>query len=174
MVRFRPKAASHHSHAVHPMQVKIVDFPETKVAVAEHRGPPEFEYEVSRKLIGWRIQNGVPLGASQTFGIHYTDPSSVTPEDHRVDFCVSYDRAVEGNPQNIVSKAIPANKCALARHLGSRSHNTAALYLFRDWLPNSGFTVADFPVFFHYVNVGPDVHEADMITDVYLPIRDAV
>jgi len=29
----------------------------------------------------------------------------------------------------------------------------------------------DFPVFFHYVNVGPDVPEHEMITDVYLPLR---
>ncbi len=89
-----------------------------------------------------------------------------------MDFCVSYDLAVEANHQNIIGKTIPANRCALARHLGSRSHNTAALYLIRDWLPQSGFHVADFPMFFHYVNVGPNVREAEMITDVYLPIRD--
>ena len=40
------------------MQVSIVEFPETRVAVAEHRGPPELEYETSKKLIEWRIQNG--------------------------------------------------------------------------------------------------------------------
>jgi AraC family transcriptional regulator len=29
----------------------------------------------------------------------------------------------------------------------------------------------DFPVFFHHVNVGPNVAEYQMITDVYLPLR---
>ena len=168
----RPFADFHCSSPGHSVQVKIVDFPETKVAVAEHRGAPELEYETSKKLINWRIQNGVPPGSHQTFGVHYTDPSVIAPEKHRVDFCVSYERAVGANPHNISSKTIPANRCALARHLGSRSHNAAALYLFRDWLPKSGFIAADFPIFFHYVNVGPDVREADMITDVYLPILD--
>ena len=154
------------------MQVEIVEFPETKVAVAEHRGSPELEYETSKELINWRIQNGVSPGSHQTYGVHYTDPNSVAPDDHRVDFCVSYDRDVEANPQNIICKTIPANRCALVRYHGPRALNDAALYLYRDWLPNSGFTVADFPIFFHYVNVGPDVREADMMTDVYLPIRD--
>jgi len=30
---------------------------------------------------------------------------------------------------------------------------------------------ANFPIFFYYVNVGPKLREADMITDVYLPLR---
>jgi AraC family transcriptional regulator len=47
----------------------------------------------------------------------------------------------------------------------------AAEYLVFDWLPDSGEKMGDFPIFFHYVNVGPDVREADMITDVYLPLR---
>jgi len=43
--------------------------------------------------------------------------------------------------------------------------------LFTEWLPASGETLGDFPLFFHYVNVGPDVAEHEMITDVYLPLR---
>lgn len=35
----------------------------------------------------------------------------------------------------------------------------------------SGEALRDFPIFFHYVNVGLHVQEHDMITDVYLPLR---
>ena len=59
----------------------------------------------------------------------------------------------------------------MARHLGSRRFNAAAVYLYREWLPQSGESLGAFPIFFHYVNVGPDVREDDMITDVYLPLR---
>ncbi|MFT7549609.1 MAG: AraC family transcriptional regulator [Candidatus Azotimanducaceae bacterium] len=55
-------------------------------------------------------------------------------------------------------------------HLGSRENVTAARYLYEEWLASSGEQLADFPVFFHYVNVGPNVQEAEMITDVYLPL----
>ncbi len=152
------------------MDVKLVEFPETKVAVAEHRGPPALEYETSRRLIEWRIQNRLPPKDHATYGVHYTNPDLVAPEDHKVDFCVSYGGGVAQNPQNIIKKVIPANLCALARHHGSRARNFVALYLYNQWLPNSGHVIGDFPVIFHYVNVGPNVSEEEMITDVYLPI----
>jgi len=37
---------------------------------------------------------------------------------------------VERNSQGIVGKIIPANRCALARHVGPRSRNGAAIGLF--------------------------------------------
>lgn len=46
-----------------------------------------------------------------------------------------------------------------------------AEWLYREWLPRSGEQLRDYPVFFHYVNVGPDVKEQEMITDVYLPLK---
>ena len=153
------------------LEVRIVHFPETGVAVAEHRGPPELEYETAKKLIEWRIQHGLSPQNHRAYGVHYTDPHTVAPAEHRVDFCVSYDQPVMPNPSGIVSKIIPANRCALARHLGSRRYNSAAVYLYREWLPNSGESPGNFPIFFHYVNVGPNVQEHEMITDVYLTLK---
>jgi AraC family transcriptional regulator len=153
------------------MEVRIVEFPETRVAVAEHRGPPQLEYETSKKLIAWRIENRLSPANHKTYGVHYTDSYAVPPSEHRVDFCVTYDLEVQPNAYGIVNKVIPANRCALATHLGSRSHNAASVYLFREWLPKSGELLGDFPIFFHYVNVGPNVQEHEMITDVYLPLK---
>ncbi len=56
------------------------------------------------------------------------------------------------------------------RILAPRAYNAAAVYLYREWLPQSGELPGDFPIFFHYVNVGPDVQEHEMVTDVYLPL----
>ncbi len=152
------------------MEVRIVAFQETRVAVAEHRGPPALEYETSRRLIEWRIQHRLSPATHRTFGVHYTDPYTSAPADHRVDFCVTYDQPVQANFLGIVSKIIPACRCALATHFGSRAHNAAAVYLYREWLPQSGELPGDFPIFFHYVNVGPGVQEHEMVTDVYLPL----
>ena len=153
------------------MDVQIVTFPETKVAAVEHRGPPQREHETAQRLIAWRLRNGLPRDRHRSYGVHYTDPYTTPPADHRVDFCLSVDFDVPPNPEGVVTKIIPANRCALARHLGSRAHNAAAVFLHRDWLPQSGETLGDFPIFFHYVNVGPEVQEHEMITDVYLPLR---
>ena len=70
-----------------------------------------------------------------------------------------------------LEKTIPGHRCARARDIGSRSDNKAVVYLFEKWLPQSHEIPGDFPVFFHYVNVGPNVREEDMITDVYLPLK---
>jgi AraC family transcriptional regulator len=154
------------------MDVQIVVFPETKVAAVEHRGSPALEYETARKLIAWRQRNQLDRDRHRSYGVHYTDPYTTPPADHRVDFCLSVDFDVSPNTEGVVNKVIPGGRCALARHLGSRAHNAAAEFLYREWLPQSGETSGDFPIFFHYVNVGPDVKEPDMITDVYLPLRD--
>jgi len=105
------------------MDVQIVDFPETRVAAVEHRGPPEWEHRTAQRLIEWRRLNQLRPDRHRTYGVHYTNPYTTPPADHRVDFCVSvdFDR--------------------------------------------------DFPIFVHYVTVGPDVQEHEMITDVYLPLR---
>lgn len=153
------------------MEVRIVEFPETPVAVVEHRGAPALEHETSKKLIEWRIQHRLSPANHRTFGVHYTDPLSVAPAEHRVDFCVTYGQPVHPNPQGVTNKVIPANRCAVARHLGSRNHISAAVYLYREWLPSSGELPGDFPMFFHYVNVGPNIQEHEMITDVYLPLK---
>jgi len=153
------------------MQVEIIDFPETTVAAIEHKGPEHLTYKSSMKFIQWRQENGVRPDNGKTFGIHYTDPRNTFPEDYRMDICVSVNSPIRENPHGVINKVIPACRCAVTRHVGSRDNVTAAEYLVYEWLPDSGEMLGDFPIFFHYVNVGPDVREHEMITDVYLPLK---
>jgi AraC family transcriptional regulator len=153
------------------MQVEIVDFLETRIAAVEHRGSPATEHVTVRRLIDWRIANRLSPDRHRTFGIHYTDPRTTPAAEHRVDFAVEFAHEVPSNPYGVISKRIPRGRCAVARHHGSRENNTTAVWLFDVWLPRSGQALRDFPIFFHYVNVGPRVQEDEMLTDVYLPIR---
>jgi AraC family transcriptional regulator len=154
------------------MEVQIVTFPETKVAALEHRGPPALEYDTVRKLVAWKLENRLlDQSTYRSYGIHYTDPRTTPPSDHRVDFCLSFDKEVGSNSYGIRNIVIPRLRCAWARDVGSRSNNNAAVYLYETWLPQSGESLGEFPIFFHYVNVGPNVREAEMITDVYFPLK---
>jgi AraC family transcriptional regulator len=154
------------------MDVQIVLFPETKVVAVEHHGSPASEHDTARKLIAWRIENRLldPL-KHRSYGIHYTDPRITPPAEHRVDFCLSIEEEVGPNPYGVIAKVIPGLRCARARDVGSRSNNKAAVYLYEKWLPQSGESPGAFPIFFHYVNVGPDLREEEMITDVYLSLQ---
>jgi AraC family transcriptional regulator len=153
------------------MDVEIVMFPETKIAVVEHCGSPSLEHESVYKLIKWRKENKVPASAlHRSYGIHYNDPTKVLPSNYRVDLGVSIIDEVTENSYGVVAKVIPALRCAKLRHLGSRENVIAAKVLYEQWLPNSNEKLAKFPIFFHYVNVGPHISASEMITDVYLPI----
>jgi AraC family transcriptional regulator len=152
------------------LEVLFVDFPATKVAALEHRGSPLLEHATVRKFIEWRMAHRVHPERHRTYGIHYNDPRTTPAADYRMDICVAVESAVAPNPQGVVNKMIPGGRCAVARHLGSRENVAAAAYLYDVWLPKSGKALRDFPIFFHYVNVGPNVREDEMITDVYLPL----
>ena len=154
------------------MDVKIVRFPETRVAAIEHFGSPALEHDTVGKLVAWKIQNRLldPL-RYRHYGVHYTDPHKTVPSQHHVDFCLSFDEKIGQNPYGITNKLIPSGRCALVRDVGFRSNNKAAVYICETWLPQSGESLGDFPIFFHYVNVGPHVREEDTITDVYLRLK---
>ena len=154
------------------MDVQIVVFPETKVAAIEHFGSPALEHDTVRKLIAWKLEQRLldPL-KNRSYGVHYTDPRTTHPSKHHVDFCLSIEREVGQNFFGITDKVIPRSRCALARDVGSRHDNQAAAYLYEQWLPRSGESPGLFPIFFHYVNVGPHIPEEDLITDVYLPLK---
>jgi AraC family transcriptional regulator len=150
--------------------VEIVTFPETKVAALEHRGAADDIYNTTRRFIEWRRANAVSPTTSRTYGIHYTRRDA-PPEEYRMDICASIEIDVAPNTYGVVTKIIPALRCARMQHLGSRDYIACAEFLHREWLPNSGESAGDFPLIFHYVNVGPDVRDHDMITDVYLPLK---
>lgn len=154
------------------MQVDIVMFPETRVAGISHVGSPATEHDTTRKLIAWKIENRLLDQARyRSYGLHYTDPRTVAPGEHRVDFCLSHEDPVAPNAHGIVDMVIPAMRCARARDIGSRLDNQAARYLYDVWLPASGEQLSGQPLVFHYVNVGPSVQPHEAITDVYLPLK---
>lgn len=154
------------------MDVRIVTFPETQVASITHAGSPETEHTTVRKLVAWKLDNRLidPV-KNRSYGLHYTDPRVVEPEDHRVDFCLSVDGDVADNSHGIERKTIPRMRCAYARDIGSRLNNQAAAYLYDTWLPSSGEELSGYPLIFHYVNVGPNVKDEDAVTDVYMPLK---
>jgi AraC family transcriptional regulator len=151
------------------VQVRIVTFPQTRVAFITHDGPSDKENEIALKLVAWKRENGLTDQFKyRQYGLHY--PAGAASGSSRVDFCLSIDRDVGANAYGIKEKTIPALRCALARDIGSRMNNRAAPYLVQEWLPTSGERRSDFPLIFHYVNVGPNVKDEDAITDVYMPL----
>lgn len=155
------------------MDVKIIDFNETKVALVEHHGPKELVLDTAAKLIAWRKETGLsPVKTSKTFGIPRNDPNNVSPEDFRFDICGSIEGDVPENSYGVKIGTIPGGRCAVIRIKGSHSQIDENIYaLYRDWLPQSGEECRDFPCYFQYINLIHDVDECDLLTDIFLPLE---
>ena len=151
--------------------VRIVDFPETPVALLEHRGDPARIGDTIRSFIAWRRANGLSPGRSRTFNFLHTDPETVPADDYRIDIACEA-RSVEANAAGVQARAIPAGRCAVVRLTGSSDAlRPAASFLYADWLPRSGEDLRDFPMFAERVRFFPDVPESAAITDIFLPLR---
>jgi len=155
------------------MNVDVVVFPETKVAVLEHKGSPDLINESVAKFIEWRKQSGLsPVGTSDSFGIVYNNPNTVAPEEFCFDLCGSVSEEVPENVWGVSNKTISGGRCVKIRHLGSRDDIEKPIcHLYGQWLPESGEELRDAPLFFHYINLFPEVDEHALITDIYLPIK---
>lgn len=155
------------------MDVKIIEFAKTKVAVLEHHGAPEQVNDSVMLFIEWRKTSGLsPVKTNRSFGLVYCDPDTTPAEEFRFDLCAEVSELVPENPQGVTSGVIPAGRCAVLRHLGSHDRLAESIYpLYREWLPDSGEEVRDFPLFFHYLNLFPEVAEHELVTDIYLPLK---
>jgi AraC family transcriptional regulator len=68
------------------MEVNIIAFEATKVAVLEHRGPPELLNDFVLRFIAWRKASQLsPVKTSKTFGIAYDYPKTTEPNAFRFD-----------------------------------------------------------------------------------------
>jgi AraC family transcriptional regulator len=152
--------------------IRIVHFPETRIAVLEHRGDPQRIGDTVRRFIDWRKQNHLPPRLSATYNLLYDDPAAVAPEDFRMDICAATDKDIPANEHGVIAKTIPVGRCAVLRHTGSDDTLPATVHLlYAEWLPQSGEELRDFPLFFQRVKFFPDVPEHEAVTDVFLPLE---
>ncbi len=164
--------SQHMKPTLHAAQVQVVHFPETKVALLEHRGDPRQLGDSIRRFIAWRKQQGLSPSRSATFNILYDDPSTVAPEAHRFGLCAATERDVEENAQGVVASTLPGGRCARLRHLGSDDTLAETVrFLYAQWLPQSGEEPRDAPLFLQRVRFFPDVPEHEAVTDVFLPLK---
>lgn len=155
------------------MDIKIVDFPATRIAVYQHRGPIQYMNESIGRFIEWRKSSGLsPVYQKKTMAIAYDDPETTAPDKFRTDIGGEVDAPIPENPQGVVNSMIPAGRCAVLRHKGPHETIGKSVHaMFRQWLPDSGEELRDFPVFFDYLSLLPDTPEHELETDIYLPLK---
>lgn len=151
--------------------IELVDFPETRIAVLQHKGHPKGIPNSVRKFISWRKENGLPPSRSATFNILHDNPNEVAPSEYRFDICAEIESSVKENDDGIVEKVIPASLCAKLRYVGSYDHlEEAVSYIYGTWLPQSSMEPRNLPLFLQRVTFFPECPEHEAITDIFLPL----
>ena len=154
------------------VQIKLTQRDDIQVAVLEHQGSPASLNDSIQQFISWRKQSGEsPVASSLTLGVPFNDPNTVEPEAFRFDICGSVASEVKANDFGVITKTIPGGRCAVIRHQGPHDQMDDKIYQFyRNWLPESGEELRDFPLYFEYHNFFPEVAEHELITDIYFSL----
>lgn len=159
------------------MDVKIITVEPMKVAVLEHLGDPMRVNNTVATFIEWRKASGLSDYITHgTYGVPYSDPATTPGEEFRFDVCGELSKEANGlvpeNPQGVICKTLPGGRCAVVRHVGAYERiSDSVYYLYRQWLPQSGEELRDFPVYFRYLELDQNHPEHAQQTDILLPLK---
>jgi len=107
----------------------------------------------------------------ETIGIGHDDPSVTEGDKLRYDACMTVKKDVQPKG-NVGVKVINGGKYAIFKYKGPYT-NLEQVYnfIFKNWLPASGYELEDWPCFEKYVN-NPEKHKPENYkTHIYVPLK---
>lgn len=109
---------------------------------------------------------------SRMIGVYFDDPDAMPVDELRAMACSPVAPAVPLAPP-LVSAELRAGAYARLRYKGPYADMRGAYrWLFGVWLPRSSREAADAPVLEEYLNNPRDVAPSELLTDIYLPLRE--
>lgn len=161
-----------HFHTGDPLMypVEIRDEPARTVAAIPHKGPYAEINRAFEKLGATLGARGLFAKAGKMIGVYYDDPTATPAVELNSHAGVEYaDPTLLAAPFEIVH--LPGGTHAVLRYQGPYSGLPAAYdQLYRNWLPHSGRTPADSPVFEIYLNTPMDTAQEDLVTEICVPL----
>jgi AraC family transcriptional regulator len=157
-----------------PDDVTIRDMPPTPVAILEHRGDRGTLGTTLERFKAWcKAASLPPETGRSSFMVFRSERCPANPADYSMDLCVGTDQPVEANDEGMKAGVIPGGRCAVLRYPGNTNNlEPAALYLYRDWLPDSGEEARDFPIYCQRrLALIPDVPAHEVIVELFLPLK---
>lgn len=148
--------------------VQIIERPAQQVHALRHQGPPSTIPHTQRRL---RLLLGEGT-ASQWLGASYGDPENIS--DFRYYAAAELPESLPAACAEIEVFHIPAGRYARHRLIGPYARIGAAMTaLYARWLPGSGYEPDDRPTLEHYLNSPRNASQAELLTDLLIPIRSA-
>lgn len=152
--------------------VTIREILPTPVAIMQHRGDPATLGATIQRFIAWRQLHDLHPRSYPTFNIWRSERRPESLADYSVDLCVGVHPSFQVSGEQIKAGEIPGGRCAVLRVVGNTDNlESAALYLYRDWLPASGEEAGDFPLYCQRLSLFPEVAEHEAVAELFLPLK---
>jgi AraC family transcriptional regulator len=153
--------------------VAIRELPDLRAVAVAHAGSYMQIGKAFDTLYGWLGERNLLQPGLRSIGMYLDDPTAVAEDRLRSKACVAIDGAVDVAAP-VVQVDILGGPYAVLRHAGPYASMKAAYqWLYGDWLLRSGKEGADAPVLEDYFNSPRDTAPAELITDIWLPLREA-
>jgi len=155
------------------MNVRIENLTERSIVRVRQTGPyQESSCRAWNILCAWAGPKGLLTPGTTFIGIGHDDPSVTAPDAIRYDAAITLIHPVKAEPP-VIADTMPGGEYAVVTHKGpyARLEDT-----YRDvmgqWLPQSGREVREAaPCFEVYLNDPEKTPEAELLTDVYVPLK---
>ncbi|KGJ91936.1 transcriptional regulator with only HTH domain, AraC family [Colwellia psychrerythraea] len=154
------------------MNVMIKQVDDILVACVSHQGPYQECGHAWDTLCSTLAPEGLLGGDAKMIGVSYDDPDVVAPELLRYEACISVEQEFS-TTDDIKFKSITGGSYAVTTHIGpyQKLHETYQKF-FGQWLSQSDYESADKPCFEVYLNDPESTEPEDLITDIYLPLKE--
>ena len=113
----------------------------------------------------------IAMESAEYICVYYDDPKVTDPKNLRTDICLTVPAPVQ--PKGEVGvKEIPGGKYMVFRYKGPYS-DLSMVYdtIYGHWIPQSGYTLANVPVYEVYLNCPDDTPPEELLTEICVPIE---
>lgn len=154
--------------------VTIREVPPVPVAIMEHRGDRAEVGTTIERFKSWCKDTGLsPETGRPSFMVFRSERCPTNPDDYSIDLCVGTDQQIGEIDGEMKAGEIPGGRCAVLRYPGNTNNlEPAALYLYRNWLPDSGEEARDFPIYCQRrLSRIPQLRAHEVIVELFLPLK---
>ena len=169
----RPHPKTHFTGETSMYEIEINDRPSLRLAAMAHQGAYPEIGKAFEKISAVMASRNLWSQLRGMAGVYYDDPSAVAEADLRshAGVIVADDFGITEPLEEV---KLSSGRCAVLHFKGPYAGLQGAYdHLFGNWLPGSGEEPAEAPCYEVYLNSPMEVAPAELLTDVYLPLRAA-
>lgn len=163
--------AGDHSGDAVPLQVTVTTLEPFDVVALRREGAFDDLDQAFGEIFTWAAEQGWAEQLQQLVGIARTDHRDVPVRECVFDCGMGFGRTTHALPAPLRPLTLGGGAYAVLRHVGSYAGLEAATdMLLRDWLPESGHTLRDAELYYHYLDDPEEVPEPILRADICVPV----